>query len=74
VSTWLIVWLILTLVSIVAIGAVLAAVVRQALVLMRSVGRFNEEVGPLASEVGREGERASARGSELGPPTATPRG
>jgi hypothetical protein len=72
VSIWLIVWLVLTLISIVAIGAVLAAVVRQVLVLSRSVGRFNDEVGSLASEVGREGERATSRGSQLGPPRATP--
>jgi hypothetical protein len=73
VSTWLIVWLVLTLVSIVAIGAVLAAVVRQALVLSRSVGRFNEEVGPLASEISRDGGRAASRGSQLGPPESTSR-
>jgi hypothetical protein len=73
VSTWLIVWLVLTLVSIVAIGAVLAALVRQALVLSRSVGRFSEEVGPLAADIGREGDRATSHGSRLRPPDSTPR-
>ncbi len=67
-STWLVVWLVLTLLSILALAAVLAGLVRQALVLMRSVSRFTEEVGPLAAEIGREGERASTRGSNLQPP------
>ena len=64
-SSWLVVWLVLTLLSTLALAAVLVGLVRSALVLGRSVSRFGEEVGPLASEIGREGERASARGSNL---------
>jgi hypothetical protein len=72
-STWLIVWLVLTLVSILALTAVLAGLVRNALVLSRSIGRFSEEVGPLAAEIGQEGGRAADRGSKLEPPTRSPR-
>jgi hypothetical protein len=72
-STWLVVWLVLTLLSILALGAVLVGVVRQALVLFRSVSRFTEETGPLTAEIGREGERAAARGSDLEPPGRHPR-
>jgi hypothetical protein len=72
-STWLLVWLVLTGLSILALAAVIAGLVRQALVLSRSIGRFNDEVGPLAAEIGREGERASERGSDLQPPGRTPR-
>jgi hypothetical protein len=68
-STWLVVWLVLTLLSIVALGAVLFGLVREALVLSRSLSRFSEEIGPLASEIGRQGQRAGARGSDLQPPT-----
>jgi hypothetical protein len=68
-STWLVVWLVLTLLSIVALGAVLFGLVREALVLSRSLSRFSEEVGPLASEIGQQGQRAAARGSDLQPPT-----
>ena len=68
-STWLVVWLVITTLSILALGAVLVGLVRQALVVSRSIGRFSEEVGPLAAEIGREGERAAARGSSLEPPT-----
>ena len=67
-STWLVVWLVLTLLSILAIVAVLAGLVRSALVLSRSIGRFSEEVGPLVAEIGREGGRAAERGSSLEPP------
>jgi hypothetical protein len=67
-STWLVVWLVLTSLSILALIAVLAGLVRQALVLSRSLSRFTEEVGPLAAAIGREGGRASARGSHLEAP------
>ena len=73
-STWLVVWLVLTSLSILALIAVLAGLVRHALVLSRSLSRFTEEVGPLAAEIGREGERASERGSHLEAPGRTPRG
>jgi hypothetical protein len=67
-STWLVVWLVVTLLSILAIAAVLIGLVRQAFVLSRSLRRFSDEVGPLAAEIGREGDRAAERGSNLTPP------
>jgi hypothetical protein len=72
-STWLVVWLVLTSLSILALIAVLAGLVRQALVLSRSLSRFTEEVAPLAADIGREGDRASERGSHLEAPGRTPR-
>ena len=70
---WLVVWLVLTSLSILALIAVLAGLVRQALILSRSLSRFTEEVGPLAAEIGREGDRASERGSHLEAPGRSPR-
>ena len=64
-SGWLVVWLVLTLLSIVALAAVLVGLVRSALVLGRSVSRFGEELGPLTSEIGDQGRRAAERGSSL---------
>ena len=64
-STWLVVWLVLTLLSTLALGAVLVGLVRQALVLSRSLSRFTEETAPLAEEIGRGRERAADRGSNL---------
>jgi hypothetical protein len=72
-STWLVVWLVLTALSILALIAVLVGLVRQALVVSRSLSRFSEEVGPLAAEIGREGDRAADRGSHLETPGRTPR-
>ncbi len=66
-STWLIVWLVLTVVSIVAIGAILVAVVRQALVLSRSLGRFTEEVASLTAEIGEGTSRVSGHGGARRP-------
>lgn len=62
-STWLLVWLVLTLLSMVALGAVLIGVVRQALVLSRSLGRFTQEVGPLAAEIGDQTSRIAGHGA-----------
>jgi hypothetical protein len=73
-STWLVVWLVLTALSILALIAVLVGLVRQALVVSRSLSRFSEEVGPLAAEIGREGDRATDRGSHLEVPGRTPHG
>jgi hypothetical protein len=68
-STWLLVWLVLTVLSIVALGAVLVGVVRQALVLSRSLGRFTEEVGSLATEIGGQTDRVARHGTgRRGPP------
>lgn len=62
-STWLLVWLVLTVLSIVALGAILIGVVRQALVLSRSLGRFTEEVGSLASEIGDQTSHIAGHGA-----------
>jgi hypothetical protein len=67
-SIWLVVWLVLTLLSTLALAAVVVGLVRQALVLRRSLGRFTEEIVPLADEIADEGERAAERGSSLQPP------
>jgi hypothetical protein len=63
VSTWILVWLVLTVLSIVALGAVLVGLVRQAMVLSRSLGRFTEEVGSLATEIGGQTDRVAGRGA-----------
>ena len=71
-SAWLVVWLVLTALSVLALIAVLSGLVREALVLGRSLRRFSEEVAPLAAEIGREGDTAGRRASELSPPGRTP--
>jgi hypothetical protein len=68
VSTWILVWLVLTVLSIVALGAVLIGLVRQAFVLSRSLGRFTDEVGPLAAEIGRRTDRVAGHGEDRSGP------
>jgi len=57
------VWIAIGLTTTVAIIAVLIALVRHALLLGRTLRRFQEEVQPIADEIAAEGERASSRAS-----------
>jgi len=54
------VWLVVGLVSSVAMIAVLLALVRHVLVLGRALARFQEEVTPIASSIASEGDRADS--------------
>jgi hypothetical protein len=54
-------WLVIGLVSSVAMIAILVALVRHVLVLGRALARFQQEVSTVASEVTSEGARAGSR-------------
>lgn len=54
-------WLVVGLVSSVAMIAVLVALVRHVFVLGRALARFQEEVTPIASSIAGEGARAGSR-------------
>jgi len=58
-----IVWLTIGLVTTVAMAALLIALVRHALVLGRSVARFQEEVVPILEEMSAENAAAPRPGS-----------
>jgi hypothetical protein len=60
-----VVWLVVALVSTAAVVAVLVALVRHVLVLVRALGRFQREVNPIAREIAAEGDRAAARSRGL---------
>ncbi len=66
-STWLIWWFVIALVTTLVIVVVIVGLVRHALVLGRAAKRFQEEVGPIANEIGVEGDRASGRAAGLRP-------
>jgi hypothetical protein len=70
-STWLLVWIIASGVSIAALGVFLASMGAQLLQLMRAARRFQEEVGGLAAEISRGSARASQRVSNLPTPGKT---
>ena len=66
------VWIIVGLVSTLAIAVVLVGLVRHVFLLGRTLRRFQEEVQPIAEDIAAEGERASSRASGLSSPK--PRG
>jgi hypothetical protein len=60
-----IVWLIVGLVSTVAVTALLIALVRHVIVLARALGRFQQEVSPIAQDIASAGERAATRSQRV---------
>jgi hypothetical protein len=68
VSTWLLVWIIASGVSIVVLCVFLASMGAQALQLTRAARRFQEEVGSIAADISRGSRRASERVSNLPTP------
>jgi hypothetical protein len=59
------VWIIVGLVSTLAIVIVLVGLVRHVFLLGRTLRRFQEEVQPIAADIAAEGERASSRAARL---------
>ena len=65
-GTWLLVWLIVAmLVPLVAIGALVAALVRHGIVVGRSAQRLQAEVSPIAEDISRETSAQQQRISSL---------
>lgn len=64
-SAWAVTWLVVGLVSAAALIAVFFGLIRHLLLLARTLGRFQEEVQPLAQEIATEADRASSRTSRL---------
>ncbi len=60
-STWLVVWFVIGLVSTVALLVFLVALVRHALILGRAARDMQEAVAPLAEEISSGSDRASGR-------------
>jgi hypothetical protein len=67
-STWLVVWFLVTIVSTAAVIACLLGLARHVLILGRTARQMQDAVKPLAEAITREGSRASERASSLQPP------
>ena len=67
-STWLVVWFLVTIVSAAAVIACLLGLARHVLILGRTARQMQDAVKPLAEAITREGSRASERASSLQPP------
>jgi hypothetical protein len=73
VTTVVLVWLVVGLLSTAMVLAVVIALVRHVVLLGRAVSRFNDEVAPIAREIGQGTERASRRSASLAPPRSARR-
>jgi hypothetical protein len=70
---WLAVWLLVTLVTTVAIAVVAVSLVRQVVLIGRAAGRLRDEVTPLQEEVAAASARAADAAAGLSG-RAAPRG
>ncbi len=65
-APWLVVWLVVGIVSTMAILACLIGLIRHVLVLGRTVKQLQAEVQPIADDLAKEGQRAGAHASAIG--------
>lgn len=65
-APWLVVWLVVGIVSTVAILACLIGLIRHVLVLGRTVKQLQDEVQPIVDDLAKEGQRAGAHTSNIG--------
>jgi hypothetical protein len=72
VSTWLVVWFIVAIISTGAVIACLVALARHVLVVGRAAKEFQAAVQPLADAITADGDRASQRSSSLQVPGRRP--
>ena len=72
-TTTALVWLVVGLLSLVAVLAVLIALIRHLFVLGRAAGRFQDEVGPLTREIGELADRSLNPGGSTMAPTRASR-
>jgi hypothetical protein len=67
-STWLLVWLLVAIVSTAAVIACLLALVRHVVILGRAARQMRDAVLPVADEIAQEGARAAGRAGSLQTP------
>ena len=60
-----IVWIAVGLSTTLALVAMIAALARHLILLGRTVGRFRDEIEPLAQEIASETDRVSSRSAQL---------
>jgi hypothetical protein len=65
VNTWILVWLVVTLLSTIAVAVVLVALVRHGALVGRTAKKLQREVGAMTDELARQSSRASDRASHL---------
>jgi hypothetical protein len=73
VSTWILVWFVVALVSTAALLAFGIALVRHGILVGRTARQFQEEAQPIVDDVSREGQKASQHAAALRPPSRSHR-
>lgn len=68
-STWLVVWLVVGLVTTAALVATAVWLVRHVILVGRSMGRLQEELGSITEEISRASAHASERAASLRMPS-----
>lgn len=68
-SLWLAVWFVVAIVCTTAILIMAWALVRQSILVGRTARRFQEEVAPVADEIGAGADRAGMKASAMRPPS-----
>jgi hypothetical protein len=63
---WLVVWFVVGIVSTVAVLACLIGLLRHMLILGRTVRQLQEDVRPIADDLAKERQRASAHVAAIG--------
>ena len=64
-APWLVVWFVVGIVSTLAILACLIGLIRHVLILGRTVKQLQDEVRPIADDLAKERQRASAHASAM---------
>ncbi|HTG46725.1 MAG TPA: hypothetical protein VK646_03625 [Actinomycetota bacterium] len=64
-ATWIGIWLLIALLSVMAIVIVVIGLTRHALIVGRTAAAARDEIGPIADEISREGTRAGERAQNL---------
>lgn len=67
-SSWLLVWYLVAVVTLVGVSVFVVALIREVLSLGRTARRFREEAGPILDDLSRAGSRASERAGSMAPP------
>jgi hypothetical protein len=68
VNPWIVVWLVVAIVTTVALIAFVVALGRHTMILFRTVRRFQEEIQPVAEEIAGTAARAADHASSIQPP------
>lgn len=69
-TTWILCWFIVAILTTFAVLAFLIGLVRQVMLLGRTAKQAQDELQPMVSQISRDGQRASDKAANLKPPVS----